>query len=100
MQLTFVTSLLKIYNKSNVRVQITEFNLNDSELIFFNDPPFETPYFINPNSESEDIKIAFIPNKNTTFTKEIRFKATFDNPAANTQFPIDNVVKLKGRGVY
>lgn len=91
--------IFKIFNRSNVRVTITEFKINDSESIFTNVPTFETPYIINPNSASEDIKITFCPNRETTFVKDIRFKAVFDNPAANTQFPIDTVVVLKGRGI-
>ncbi|MCO5252635.1 MAG: hypothetical protein M9949_14600 [Candidatus Kapabacteria bacterium] len=75
----FSLKIFQIRNNSAVVATITEFELIDAEGNFINEPEVSLPLPINPQSNSEDIRIAFNPTKSGLHNAKIKFKVEFES---------------------
>lgn len=86
---------LKFINLSNTTAIINSFELIDKNNVFLNEPKVNLPIIVNPNSESEEIRIIFNPTYYNQFNGQIKINATFENK----NYPFRNIIHLKGNGI-
>jgi len=91
----FALRIFQFINLSSYDAVISEFELIDTNGVFFNEPKIQLPLTINPNSKSIDIKLTFNPNRKFEFNAEIKFKATFKDAV----LPYKGTIKIKGKGI-
>jgi hypothetical protein len=92
----FNLKLLQIRNNSTVVATITEFELIDEGGNFINEPVVSLPLTINPQSNSEDIKITFNPSKSGLHNAKIKFKVEFES---GTNWYYYDEIGISGKGI-
>lgn len=91
----FQLELFKFKNISDKQAIITDFELIDENNVFINEPKVQLPLNINPNSESNDIKLTFNPSESANYQAEIRITANF----VGANYPFRRIIKIKGKGI-
>lgn len=92
----FNLKLLQVRNNSTVVATITEFKLIDENGNYINEPEVNLPLNINPQSNSEDIKITFNPTTSGLHKSKIKFKVEFES---GENWYYYNEIGISGNGI-